>query len=131
MRRGLWTKTGEISIQIRFEFIEQDFQFRIVKLSRRRNVRRIDNHRAELSDLRDQIVHYLVGGVVEAERLAHNSQARALQAVWIEKPGVVSECFALTVAGDFVARINPGQSAEHDRRIRDRATKSPATVRAK
>src|ERR1700730_96390 len=99
MDRRLWSQAAEISIQIRLELVEQNFQFRIIELAGGRNLNRIDNHGAELFHLLDAIVQELVGGIVEFERLADDSQSRAFQSVRIQEFQVVVQRFAFTRVG--------------------------------
>ena len=80
---------GQILVQVRFEFVKKNFEFRIVELSLRRDVSRIDNSRAQPFDRVNAVLHHLVDRVVEAEGLSLNADARAFQPVGIQKTRII------------------------------------------
>src|ERR1043165_5417414 len=76
---------GEIFVQICFEFVKQYFEFRVVELTLRGNVSRIDDGCSQTPDHINAFVHQLIDGVIETERFALHTDARPFQSVWIEE----------------------------------------------
>src|ERR1043165_4137200 len=52
--RRRWPKSGEISVEVGFELVQQNLELRIVKLARSRNVSRIDRSEEHTSELQSR-----------------------------------------------------------------------------
>src|SRR6266404_3490283 len=128
--RGDWTQRGEIGIQVSLEFVQQHFEFRIVELAGGGNVRRIDDDRAALLDDIDAIIHQLVHRVIETKTLAMNADARAFQAIGVEKLRVISKRFAGARPGRVVAGVYARERAEQNCYVGDGAAHRPGRVLA-
>ena len=84
-RRG-GAEPRKIRVQIRFEFIEKDVELAVVELAEGRDVGRIDDHGALFLHVGDRGVGDLVGGgAVPEQPVPHDADARAPEAVGVEK----------------------------------------------
>src|SRR5215216_1710817 len=115
--RRLWSKSRKVSVQIGFELIQQNFKLGIVKLTRRRNVSRIDKHCAESLHLREQVVHQLIDTITKPEMFARDAESHASQPVFVQKLRVIRNRFSATRVCRFVSWIDASHRAEKNRSV--------------
>src|SRR5579864_9578158 len=120
----------QVSVQVRLQFIQEDEQFSFIKLSVRLQIRWIDDHRARDLHFVNEVVHQGINRIVEAQILPGYSDARAPQAVGIEKLRIVLLHFRTRTSRCDVTRIWPSQSAEQNGCIPHRSRHRPSGILA-
>ena len=119
-RRSFRSRRGEVGVQIRLEFVEQDCHFGIVEFSERCDLD-VDEHGACVAHGVERRIENGSDGVAEVELLAQDSDARAMQALRIEEASVVRGAFPSRGEGGGIGGISACERAEKNRRVGDAA----------
>src|SRR5438874_10837580 len=111
---------SQIIIQVIFEFVKENRPLRIVKSAERRVVGWIDDYRAQAFHFLQRPFQNFFGNSASPEKFARHPDARAAQAIWIQKSRVLALSPVAARFGDPITWIDTRKRAEQNSRVRNR-----------